>query len=193
MAQQTPQEAGTTSRPLSVQKLEAVFGEQLIEVVEYRREWTVTVPKTAMRSVLTFLKNDPELRYDHLSDLTAVDYLNLNENRRRLGGARFALVYHLFSHQNAKNPLLRRLRLKVPLFESDLNAPTVCDLWSVADWLEREVWDMFGIRFEGHPDLRRILMPDDFGAFPLRKDYPLQGLGERASFDFEHPGPTRRH
>lgn len=193
MTHQTPQETGEISRPLSVQKLEAAFGEQIIEVVEYRNEWTVIVPKTAIRPVLTFLKNDPELRYDHLSDLTAVDYLNLNENRKRLGGARFALVYHLFSHQNAKNPLLRRLRLKVPLFENDLNAPTVCDLWSVANWLEREVWDMFGIRFEGHPDLRRILMPDDFGAFPLRKDYPLQGLGERASFDFEHPGPARRH
>jgi NADH-quinone oxidoreductase subunit C len=118
--------------------------------------------------------------------------MTLSDGRARLGGARYAVVYHLFSHKNAKDAAVRRLRVKVPVLDDDLRAATVCDLWSVANWLEREVWDMFGIAFVGHPDLRRILMPDDFGAFPLRKDYPVQGLGERASFDFEQPGQTHR-
>jgi len=176
--------------PLSVQKLESALGDALWDVVEYRGEWTVTVRKEAIHTALALLKNDPELRYDHLSDLTAVDYLKLSETRARLGGARYAVVYHLYSHRNAKDGALRRLRVKAPVFEEDLRIQSVCDLWRVANWLEREVWDMFGIAFVGHPDLRRILMPEDFGSHPLRKDYPVQGLGERTRFDFEQAGPT---
>jgi NADH-quinone oxidoreductase subunit C len=75
-----------------------------------------------------------------------------------------------------------RLIVRTFLNEPDLSLPSVTSLWEGADWMEREVWDMFGIRFEGHPDLRRILLPDEFAAFPLRKDYPLQGRGERHNF-----------
>ena len=75
-----------------------------------------------------------------------------------------------------------RLAVRVMLNEPDLVVPSVTPLWEGANWLEREVWDMFGIRFDGHPDLRRILMPDEFTAHPLRKDYPLQGRGERHNF-----------
>ncbi|MXY26674.1 NADH-quinone oxidoreductase subunit C, partial [Candidatus Poribacteria bacterium] len=78
-----------------------------------------------------------------------------------------------------------RFRVKVPVHENDLSIPSVAGLWRAANWLERETYDMFGIHFEGHPDLRRILMPDDFEGYPLRKDYPLRGRGERERFNFD--------
>jgi len=90
---------------------------------------------------------------------------------------RFGLVYLL-----ANTETNERLTVRVFLNEPELTVPSIVPLWAGADWFEREVWDMFGIRFEGHPDLRRILMPDEFTAFPLRKDYPLQGRGERHHF-----------
>ncbi len=87
---------------------------------------------------------------------------------------RFGLIYLL-----ASTVTNERLTLRVFLNEPDLNVPSAVPLWEGANWMEREVWDMFGIRFDGHPDLRRILLPEEFMAFPLRKDYPLQGRGER--------------
>jgi NADH-quinone oxidoreductase subunit C len=96
---------------------------------------------------------------------------------RRDATDRFGLVYLL---ANTSENL--RLTARVYVNEPDLNVRSVVSLWAAANWLEREVWDMFGIRFEGHPDLRRILMPEEFEAYPLRKDYPLQGRGERHNF-----------
>ena len=90
---------------------------------------------------------------------------------------RFGLVYVL-----AGTDSNLRLTVRVMLNEPDLTVPSVTPLWEGANWMEREVWDMFGIRFEGHPDLRRILLPEEFAAHPLRKDYPLQGRGERHNF-----------
>jgi NADH-quinone oxidoreductase subunit C len=120
--------------------------------------------------VLAAVKND--LGFDLLVDVTCVDYLTYRDATDRFG-----LVYLLFS--TATN---ERLTLRVFLNEPDLTVPTASRLWETANWLEREVWDMYGIVFQGHPDHRRILMPEEFTAFPLRKDYPLQGRGERHNF-----------
>ncbi len=110
--------------------------------------------------------------FDLLVDITCVDYL-----RYRGAQDRFGLVYLLANTQTNE-------RITVRTFVNDPEpvVPSVVELWEGANWLEREVWDMFGIRFAGHPDLRRILLPEEFTAFPLRKDYPLQGRGERHNF-----------
>jgi NADH-quinone oxidoreductase subunit C len=100
-----------------------------------------------------------------LADLTAVDYLRYPG---REDGPRFEVVYHLYSLRHN-----HRLRVKVRLDEDDAVVPTATSLWPIANWLEREVWDMFGIRFDGHPDLRRLLMYEEFVGHPLRKDYPI--------------------
>jgi NADH-quinone oxidoreductase subunit C len=101
-----------------------------------------------------------------LMDLTAVDYLKFPG---REDGPRFDVVYHLYSV--AHN---HRLRLKVAVEQDEPSVPTATGLWPIANWLEREVWDMFGIRFEGHPDLRRLLLYEEFVGHPLRKDYPIE-------------------
>ena len=125
---------------------------------------------------LAFLKD--ERRFDLLVDITCVDYLNYRDATDRFG-----LVYLLVNTETNE-----RLTVRVFLNEPDLTVPSVVPLWEGANWLEREVCDMFGITFDGHPDLRRILMPDEFTAFPLRKDYPLQGRGERHNFPVHRRG-----
>ena len=110
--------------------------------------------------------------FDLLVDITCVDYLNYRGAKDRFG-----LVYLL-----ADTATNERLTVRTFVNEPEPAVRSVVRLWEGANWLEREVWDMFGIRFEGHPDLRRILMPEEFTAFPLRKDYPLQGRGERHNF-----------
>ncbi len=110
--------------------------------------------------VIDFLKHDPRLQFDVLIDITAVDY---RERRPR-----FDVVYHLLSL-----PFNRRLRLKVPVEDGEESLRSLTPWWRSANWLEREVWDMFGIRFVGHPDLKRILMYEGFEGHPLRKDYPI--------------------
>jgi len=137
---------------------------------QFRGEQRVVVPRESLRSALEFLKE--RRGFDFLVDITCVDYLNYRD-----ASDRFGLVYLLAS--TATN---ERITLRVMLNEPDLTVPSAVPLWEGADWFEREVWDMFGIKFEGHPDLRRILMPEEFTAFPLRKDYPLQGRGERHNF-----------
>jgi NADH-quinone oxidoreductase subunit C len=110
--------------------------------------------------------------FDMLADLTAVDYLNYPDARDRFG-----VVYVLLKITTGE-----RVIVKTYLNEPELTIPSAFPLWKGADWMEREVFDMYGIVFEGHPDLRRILMPEEFTAFPLRKDYPLRGRGERHNF-----------
>lgn len=110
--------------------------------------------------------------FDYLVDLTCVDYLTYRDADHRFG-----LVYIV--DNTATN---ERLIVRTFLDDPEPSIPSVVSLWEGANWLEREVWDMFGIQFEGHPDLRRILMPEPFSAHPLRKDYPLQGRGERHNF-----------
>jgi NADH-quinone oxidoreductase subunit C len=136
----------------------------------FRDQKRIRVPKTDLLEVLEFLKRDRG--FDLLVDITCVDYLNY-----RGATDRFGLVYLL-----ANTTTNERLTVRVFLNEPDLTVRSSVPLWSAANWLEREVWDMFGIRFQGHPDLRRVLLPEEFAAHPLRKDYPLQGRGERHNF-----------
>jgi NADH-quinone oxidoreductase subunit C len=137
---------------------------------EFRGGTRVVLTKDQLFDGMTLLKN--QRGFDLLVDVTCVDYLNYRDATDRFG-----LVYLLANTANNE-----RLTVRVYLNEPDLTVPSMMPLWEGADWLEREVYDMFGIRFEGHRDLRRILLPEEFTAFPLRKDYPLQGRGERHNF-----------
>ncbi|MDD4891950.1 MAG: NADH-quinone oxidoreductase subunit C [Phycisphaerae bacterium] len=132
----------------------------------------VTVPADRLDEVMRFLRDDPRTRFDMLADLTCVDYLGYPG----LAPARFGVTYSLLSTTHN-----RRLWIKVFVSEDRLAVPTMTGLWASADWFEREVFDMFGVVFTGHPDLRRILTAPGMKYFPLRKDYPLTGLGERES------------
>lgn len=137
---------------------------------EFRGQTRVWIHRDQMYSLLTMLKE--EFRFDLLVDITCVDYLHYRGAKHRFG-----MVYLLAQTESAE-----RWTVRVPLDEPDLQLPSLVSLWAGADWLEREVWDLFGVRFAGHPDLRRIVLPEAFVAHPLRKDYPLQGRGERHNF-----------
>jgi len=137
---------------------------------EYIGQLRLRIPADELQSLLTALKQRYE--FDMLIDITCVDYLNY-----RGATDRFGLVYVLLGTESNE-----RLIVRTYLNEPDLTVPSAVPLWESANWLEREVFDMFGIRFAGHPDLRRILLPPEFASFPLRKDYPLQGRGERHNF-----------
>jgi NADH-quinone oxidoreductase subunit C len=136
------------------------------------RQLFVRVPASRLVEVLTFLRDDPRCRFEQLCDLTCVDYLNFPEAEDRFG-----VIYALLSLTHN-----HRLWLKCFVNDPDPVVPSVTGVWRGAEWMEREVFDMFGIRFDGHPDLRRILTWDGFGAHPLRKDYPLKGRGEREDY-----------
>jgi NADH-quinone oxidoreductase subunit C len=137
---------------------------------EIRGQARAVVPADQVYDALQFLKD--ERGFDFLVDITCVDYLHY-----RGANDRFGLVYVL-TNTVTNEQLIARTFVNEP----DLAVSSVTPLWEGANWMEREVWDMFGIRFEGHPDHRRILLPEEFAAFPLRKDYPLQGRGERHNF-----------
>jgi NADH-quinone oxidoreductase subunit C len=141
-----------------------------VKTSEFRGQVRAVVPAAEIFDALEFLNQT--FGFDLLVDITCVDYL-----RYRNATDRFGLVYILTNTETNE-----RLIIRTFLNEPDLMVPSVTPLWEGANWMEREVWDMFGIRFDGHPDLRRILLPDEYAAFPLRKDYPLQGRGERHNF-----------
>ena len=159
----------------------------------YRGDPTVLLRRESLLETARTLKEDPAFRMNVLMDLTAVDFSAFGKKPSPAffassgvavrpspdipdqdpwpgppGPARFVVVYHLFSLS-----LKHRLRLEVPVEEADAEVDSVTSLWAAADWLEREVWDMFGIRFRGHQNLKRILMYDEFVGHPLRKDYPV--------------------
>lgn len=152
----------------TLQKLEQRFG--TLRTSEFRDNLRIIVRPDQVAEVLRFLKE--QLGFDFLVDITAVDYLHYPEAQDRFG-----VVWCLLNTASGE-----RLILKTFLNEPDLTLPSACSLWRGADWMEREVYDMYGIVFEGHPDLRRLLLPEAFTAFPLRKDYPLRGRGERHNF-----------
>jgi NADH-quinone oxidoreductase subunit C len=132
------------------------------EVIEFAGETTVVVHRKHLVRTAEFLASEPSLRFSFLSDITAVDRFPLEP--------RFEVNYELLSIDNRQ-----RLRVKVRLSGADAVAPTVTPVWPTANWHERESYDLMGIRFEGHPELSRILMPDDWEGHPLRKDYPVEG------------------
>lgn len=142
-----------------VTKLKGKFPQSVLDTSEFRGELSIVVKREDIVSVCNYLRDDAELRFNFLSDLTAVDRLGRKP--------RFDVVYHLYSLE--KN---HRVRLKVGVDE-DESVPSVTSVWGNANWFEREVFDLFGIKFENHPDLTRILMPDDWEGHPLRKDFPL--------------------
>jgi NADH-quinone oxidoreductase subunit C len=156
------------AQPATLENLKAKFGE--LPTSEFRGQTRVVVAKEVIADALAHLKSSG---FDLLVDVTCVDYLGWRNDVE----ARFGLVYAL-----ANTTTSERIFLRVFLDEPDLKVPSAQPLWKGADWMEREVYDMFGIVFEGHPDLRRILLPEEFEAHPLRKDYPLQGRGERHNF-----------
>ncbi len=156
----------TGSKPMAeenalTQVLGEKFGATILDSHAFRGDETIVIRRDGLPAAMRALREDPRLAFDFLSDITAVDYWKEKQPR-------FEVVYHLLSL--GKN---HRLRVKVPVPEDDAEVDSLTPLWRGADWLEREVWDMFGIRFRGHPDLRRILLYEEFRGHPLRKDYPV--------------------
>jgi NADH-quinone oxidoreductase subunit C len=165
---ETPRAAAAGEDHPSVTALRDEFG----DAVQHHElhagdEHVVFIAADRNAEILRWLRDDPDQRYDLLTDLTAVDYG---------GGRPIQVVYQLWSI-----PHKRALRVKAELPLSELEVETVVPIWSTANWLEREVYDLFGVEFRGHPDLRRIMMPDNYAeGHPLRKDFPLRGRFSRA-------------
>lgn len=151
-------------------RLRDQLGADTLRIEEFKDNVRAIVPRAKLYGALEFLKQQGG--FDLLIDVTAVDYLHYPKAQDRFG------VIHALLNSNTGE----RLFVKVYLNEPELSLPSAFPLWKGADWLEREVYDMFGILFEGHPNMRRILMPEEFTAFPLRKDYPMKGRGERHNF-----------
>jgi len=145
-----------------VQKLRDWDPQAVAEVIEFRGETTVVVPAQALLRVAENLASEPSLRFTYLSDISAVDRFPIEP--------RFEVNYHLLSLDRKE-----RLRLRVRLPGAEPAVASVIPVWPTANWHERETFDLFGIRFNGHPDLTRILLPDEWEGHPLRKDYPVEG------------------
>lgn len=150
-----------------LERVQQQFAKDIIETHAFRGDETVLIRPACLRSVANFLKDSPELDFNFLMDLTAVDYLFFAGGRIQKE-SRFELVIHFYSTTHN-----HRLRIKVPVDEKHPEVDTLSDIWSSANWYEREVWDMFGIKFRGHPNLKRILMYEEFQGHALRKDYPF--------------------
>lgn len=141
-----------------------------ISFEQFRDNHRVIVPAEHLWYIMQYLKQD--LGFDMLVDVTCIDYLNYPDAQNRFG-----VIYPLLNMSSGE-----RVVVKTYVNEPDLELPSMVPLWLSADWTEREVYDMYGIKFRGHPDFRRILLPTEFESFPLRKDYPLKGRGERHNF-----------
>jgi NADH-quinone oxidoreductase subunit C len=146
-----------------VQKLLAWDPKAVVVASEFRGELTITAPSERLEQIAEDLRAAPGLEFDFLSDITAVDRFPMEP--------RFELNYHLLSI-----PLRHTVRLRAKVPGTNPVIATVTPVWPTANWHEREIFDLFGVRFDGHPDLRRILMPDDWEGYPLRKDYPVEGF-----------------
>jgi NADH-quinone oxidoreductase subunit C len=158
-----PQEKGLKQEVPAVSKLREWDTNAVAEVLEFRGETTIVVPREHIRPAGEYLLTEPSLQFTFLSDITTLDRFPLEP--------RFEVNYHLLSIERRM-----RIRLKVRLAGGDPVVLSVTSVWPTANWHERENFDLFGIRFEGHPDLTRILMPDDWEGYPLRKDYPVEGF-----------------
>ena len=151
--------------PAFIGTLQTAIPGSVAQVSYWVGDWTIIVPLAQLLPAARHLKDAPDASFDYCADLTATDW------PPRAAG-RFDVIYCLYSTR-----LRHRVRVKVIAGELD-GVPSVTSIWPAANWFEREVYDMFGVNFTGHPDRRRILMPDDWQGFPQRKDYPLEGPGE---------------
>lgn len=162
----------------ALERLQKKFPNEVLGTHSQHGDDTAVVDRKGLVAVCTWLKESPDMDFSMLSDLTAVDYQGMAPKNRvsspgleKVGKngqkPRFEVVYHLNSLSKGM-----RLRLKVGVDLDDPVVPTLVPLWKSANWMEREVWDLYGLKFEGHPDLRRILMYEEFVGHPLRKDYP---------------------
>ncbi|QDV37156.1 NADH-quinone oxidoreductase subunit C [Tautonia plasticadhaerens] len=158
--------------PPVVGQLKDRFGSAISTVSTFRDNVRVLVDRSRLADLLAMLK--AESGFGLLAELGGVDYLGYPGRDREF---RFEVHYVLLNQETHE-----RVIIKVGVDADDPVLPSAVPIWRGADWMEREIFDMYGIRFQGHPDLRRILMPDEFTAFPLRKDYPLRGRGERHNF-----------
>jgi NADH-quinone oxidoreductase subunit C len=154
------------------QALTEAFGEAITAMEEFRGELTLVVAAGRIAEVGRFCRDHPGLAYNLLSDIAVLDYYPAEP--------RFGVCYHLYSMSHN-----RRLRLKVLWSDGDPAVPSMTSVWPSANWEEREAYDMFGIQFAGHPDLRRVLMPADWEGHPQRKDYPLGYETVQFSFNFD--------
>lgn len=154
------------------EKIAARFAEHVLETTEFRGQLAFTVKQDRNCEIAEFLKTDPDLAYDYLEDICGADYLEYEGAKDR-----FCVIYQFYSFKNN-----HRVRVKVFLPGNNPSLDSLTCLWKSAGFPEREIYDMYGITFRNHPDMRRLLMPDDFGSNPLRKDYPLKGKGERDRF-----------
>ena len=180
MSEATSLNANESSFEISKQGelLKKEFPSAVIDFHAHRGDETVVIERDLFVNICSFLRDDPRCSYELMIDLTAVDRLEMNVSPR------FEMVYHFKSLTHAQ-----RLRLKVVLPDDDCKIPSIHHLWKAVDWYERECFDMFGIIFEGHPNLSRILLYDEFEGHPLRKDYPIdkqQPLQELKEVDERH-------
>ena len=159
----------------AVEKIETRFQDNILLKNSFRDELSLTVTKDSLIEIMTFCKK--ELGFDYLVDLTAVDNLGTNP--------RYEVVYELYSYSDSCH-----LRIKVGVDESEREVSSVVDLWPTANWHEREAFDMIGVTFSGHPDMRRILMWEGYPYYPLRKDFPLAGkTSDMPDVAFSEPVP----
>ena len=143
------------------EQIKSKFPNLVLDALDNKGDQMIIIKKEGTKDIMTVLKNDAQFQFNVLMDLAAVDYLHWEEKEFR-----FELIYNLYSV-----PKNKRLFIKVPVRESEVQVDSVVSLWPSANWYEREVWDMFGIDFKDHPNLKRILMYEEFKGHPLRKDY----------------------
>ena len=160
-AQSNPLAKESTNLPEVLEALQNEFGDAILEIDQYANEQTVYIDKSRIAEVCSYLKK--QMGFTYLADLAGID--------RFVEDDRYEVFYNLVSMERGK-----RIRLKVRVDEEDMLVPSVVSVFTAANWNERECWDMFGIRFEGHPDLRRMFMPDDFEHHPQRKEFPSLGI-----------------
>ncbi len=179
-------ETVTATERIEITKIREAFPDALIGAETFRGDTRILVKREAIVDICRMLRDDPDLQYNFFSECLGVDYLDYREDYR------YEVVYNLFSLPYEKNGVRyghnRRVFLKVPVPEDDPVVPSVTGIYAGANFPEREIYDMFGVKFTGHPDLRRLLMSDDWVGHPQRKDYPLGG--ERVQFPGGKFGPA---
>lgn len=162
------------------EKIKDKFLREVLDINQFRDQVSVTIKRDKIIDICRYLYEDPDIRMDFLSDLCGVDY----PERK----SRFEIVYNLCSLKHG-----HRIRIKALIPADNPSIDSVVSIWSGANWHEREACDMFGIVFNGHPDLRRILMPEEWNGFPLRKNYPLQGIEGWEYREFEELKEMHTH